>query len=132
MSNAKPELNKNLHDLGSSEVLLEQSSPTHHEITHYIDNLEKKIKKFKNNIKIIEETIEKLRTFSFKEGDIVISKSCGNGIVCGIGLGEPTTYDEEFKDKFYVVLASKNGYIQVSPDDIIPYTAASKILYERN
>jgi len=103
------------------------------EIDYYIKVMERKVEHAKKDISIFEKTLEKLNSYCFKEGDVVISKSHGTGIVTGIGVGDgmPSVINEAFPDQFYVVIATKDGYMKVPPEDIMPYTMASKILHER-
>lgn len=104
------------------------------DIDVFIDSVTKSLSRVTIEKEVLERTLEKLQSFSFKEGDVVISKTQGNGIIVGIGVGENspgTLPDGDFADRLYVTLATKNGYIRVDPDDIMPYTVASKVLYEK-
>jgi RNA polymerase-interacting CarD/CdnL/TRCF family regulator len=116
------------------EQLDRQTSPRHKDIKDFIKVTEDKIKESKEVTSILERALGYLKSFTFKEGDVVVSKTHGNGIVSGIGIGENgyhSRIDDEFPDQFYVVIATKKGYAKVSPEDIVPYTKASKVLYEQ-
>ena len=105
------------------------------EIQGFINIIENRIRESKSRTSVLEETLEKVQSFSFTEGDIIISREQGNSIVCGIGVGqnsEAIHIDDELSDKFYVLIATKEGYIKVPPEDVMPYTTATKILYERS
>lgn len=118
---------------GSSSRPL-QVKPRYEGIQELVDRIQQKLNRTKSISSLLEKSIENLQTFNFAEGDVVISKSAGTGIVSGIGIGEgkhSSAIDEQFPDSFYVVLATKNGFIKVPPEDIMPYTTASKILHER-
>jgi hypothetical protein len=104
------------------------------EINFYIQRTKKRIEDLRKDLDIYEETLSNLESYTFKEGDVVVSKSNGIGIVSGIGIGEDresVVIDQHFPGKFYVVLATSKGYIKVPPNEITPYTLTSKVLYER-
>jgi hypothetical protein len=110
------------------------STPKCSDIDHYIQSVETRIKENDELNSILRETLENLKSFSFKEGDVVVSKTEGNGIVMGIGVGNDgfiDRVDDDFSNKFYVIIATKKGYAKVSPKDIVPYTKASRALYEQ-
>jgi hypothetical protein len=125
-----------LEKMGKLEVDSMQQSPLprHKDINSFIKQIEGRIKNNEDLIFILKETLKSLQSFDFQEGDVVVSKTEGNGIVMGIGLGEDghtSKIDEDFPNKFYVLIATKKGYAKVSPNDIVPYTKAAKVLYDK-
>lgn len=103
-------------------------------IEEYIKITQDRIAKSVEVTKYLTEGLEVITNFPFRDGDVVIAKDKGTGIIVGIECGDDgvaVQIDEKFANRFYAVVATQQGYEKVLLSDIMPYNTTTKVLYER-
>ena len=119
---------------GRMEVDLKREFYNHYPMA--LDELKKEIQVrisyMEQSIIDYKGVVDELNACPFSIGDVVFSKDIGNGIIMGFSIpGNHSVYPEGIKlNELYANVACVNGPKFVLIKDLLPYTAATKVLYK--